>query len=518
MVTGMVAFFLGHGLISGQQRAGDPDAMFGNNGTNHYNYSEGNGPGLGQCLAVQPDGKILLAGYYGAHSGYGSEMAAIRFGADGAVDLGFGTNGSFKIYLTGPGQCRAIALRPDGKILLAGNYVPGEGRRFVVVRVRENGRIDDTFGYLGIAKPYMIGNDNSIEAISLLPDGRILLAGTVNVNEYQRNFAVVLLSSDGVQDLTFGVNGLVQIPFPGGNVISELKSMSVSASGLVTLVGNATAFGSTSTSIAIARISTDGTFDQSFGVGGRVLLPIGDGAAQGAAVAEADGAVVVVGGLVEAGTSKFFVAKFRPDGTRDATFGVDGFTSMSVRTGTDDQANGVVLQPDGCIVAAGTSAVPDSANIVFALVRLLPNGSLDRAFGQAGKTTIAFPFNPRDYCRAIARAPDALIAGGSANGYFGVAKVISYRDTDGDGFEDKFEEVNGSNPLDPNSYPLSATFTPEFELRFPAARDKLHTIEVSLDLQSWTVLETNIRGYGGSLSRFYVYDVPRRFYRVRRID
>lgn len=517
-VTGIIACFLGPGLSNGQQSSGDPDGMFGYNGTSYYNDGEGNGPGIGQCLALQSDGKIILAGCFGAHSGYVSDMAAIRFSADGAIDPGFGTNGRFKIYLTGSSQCRAIAIRPDGRILLAGNFVLGEGRRSVVVRVLESGSLDNSFGYAGVAKPYMAGgNDNSIDAIALLPDGRILLAGTVNLNEYQRNFVVALLSGEGQQDFTFGVNGILQISF-GENVISELKSMAVSSSGLVTLVGNATPFGSASTSIAMARITTDGAFDQSFGVGGSVLSPLGVGVAQAASVAEADGAVGVAGGLSEAGSSRFFVVKFRPDGTRDPTFGIDGFTSVIVRPGTDEQANGIMLQPDGSIVAAGTSAVPDSADIEFAIVRLLPNGSPDQAFGQSGRTTIAFPFNPRDYCRAIIRTPNAMIVGGSANGKFAVAKVIGYRDIDGDNFDDKYEESNGTDPRDANSYPLTAVFTPDFELRFPAARDKFHVIEVSIDLQSWTVLESNIRGFGGSLSRFYLYDVPQRFYRVRRLD
>ncbi len=129
-------------------------------------------------------------------------MAVTQLNANGSVDTSFGTNGKL---LFGVGSAKsfvkAVAVQPNGKILLGGytwNNVAGD---FVVVRLNADGSFDNTFGTNGV-KVLDDGKDEVLSALKLLPNGKILASGYVN-----DNFAMALLNEDGTIDNTFGVAG-----------------------------------------------------------------------------------------------------------------------------------------------------------------------------------------------------------------------------------------------------------------------------------------------------------------------
>ncbi len=143
----------------------------------------------------------------------------------------------------------------------------------------------------------------------------------------------------------------------------------------------------------LARFNPDGTPDTSFGDGGLVLGPV-NAPASGVASAIAlqpDGDAVVAGAAAGNGGTRWCVARFKPDGTPDASFGIDGV----VYTSFDDPVN----YPQGIGTGAtGVSILPDGKILVFgsggagtALARYNPDGSLDTTFGTAGKVSLAVP-------------------------------------------------------------------------------------------------------------------------------
>lgn len=143
-----------------------------------------------KAIALQPDGKILLGGFAGSH------MALARYTAEGQLDAGFGSQGKvITVFPGSPSDIRAIAVQPDGRILAAGlvtiSNPTGSPGYFAVLRYLSDGSPDPSFGTNGRVTT-LIGTSCIPYAMALLPDGRILVAG----NDDQ-GFAVARYLADG---------------------------------------------------------------------------------------------------------------------------------------------------------------------------------------------------------------------------------------------------------------------------------------------------------------------------------
>ena len=121
------------------------------------------------------------------------------------------------------------------------------------------------------------------------------------------------------------------------------------------------------------------------------------------------GKIVVVGN----GAGDFALARYNPNGSLDASFSGDGLQTTDL--GGDDEARGLALQDDGKIVAVGRAGTfPD---IDFALARYNPNGSLDTSFSGDGKQTTDFFFGAVDAANGVAlQGDDKIVAAGLAGG------------------------------------------------------------------------------------------------------
>lgn len=158
-------------------------------------------------IVIQPDGKILQAGiaYYSNGQSNFRDFALVRYNTDGSIDSSFGNNGQ-QISAFGPNEYEAycIALQNDGKIVVAGdNFAETSGIfSLAVARYKINGQLDSSFNNKGFILSPLIG---SATAIAITEDGKIALGGSA----YPGNFAITLLNSDGTPDATFGNNALV---------------------------------------------------------------------------------------------------------------------------------------------------------------------------------------------------------------------------------------------------------------------------------------------------------------------
>jgi uncharacterized delta-60 repeat protein len=172
--------------------------------------------GAAQAFAagVQSDGKILVAGY--AHLTEGWDFAVARYNSNGTLDATFDTDGKKTIPFGAPSsaQVNGLAIQPDGKIVLAGgDNIPTAGD-FALARLNSNGTLDTTFGTGGRVVTNVGGIDEAF-SVALRADGKIVAAGMTGTN-----FALARYNTNGVLDGTFGNGGKVTTDFAGSSDIA----------------------------------------------------------------------------------------------------------------------------------------------------------------------------------------------------------------------------------------------------------------------------------------------------------
>lgn len=187
--------------------------------------------GEATALAIQPDGKFLIAGW-AADTHFGFSGIAMRFKPDGALDLSYSRNGYSRI-LGGEGAfLHDIAIQPDGKIVVAGEMFD----RFMMLRMFPDGRSDPSFGRKGFAISNVApqrGEAASATDMDLLPGGRILLSGNIE-GKRRKYVALGRYRRDGRPDPSFGDGGVVRTR-SSRNLTTE--TMAVRHDGRITLAG-----------------------------------------------------------------------------------------------------------------------------------------------------------------------------------------------------------------------------------------------------------------------------------------
>lgn len=338
------------------------------------------------------------------------------FGVGGRVVTDFGTTFPGLFQSPSSDWIHALALQPDGSILGAGysSYHGGlnRGRNFALVRYDAEGDIDTTFGSEGgVMTDLSFGGDDMIAAIRLQPDQKIIAAGCADCFSStlpSRNFAVARYNPNGSLDTTFGGSGIVVTDLNGTG--DAVNAAALQQDGSIVLAG-ATRIDNMSQDFALARYLPNGTLDANFGVGGIVTTDFAGAPDTAFAIlVRPDGRMVAAGNASVAGASAFALAQYLPDGTLDSTFGANGRVLMDIPDGT---ALAAVLQSDGRIVTAGQSR--HNGLLEFTLTRHLPDGTLDPSFGSNGVVVTDQVSTADDAAHSIALQPDGkIIAGGLA--------------------------------------------------------------------------------------------------------
>ena len=387
-----------------------------------------------QAVAIQGDGKIVVAGY-ASTSTSGKDFAVVRLNVDGSLDQTFGTKGLVTIPFTSGSStfiddvAYDVAVLADGKIVLAGS----SRLDFAVARLNPDGTLDATFAGKGQTTIVVSAggfNADEARAMTIQPDGKIVLAGSTDGVNFQYDFAVVRLNANGSVDGSFGNKGRAIIGFDlGGSKEDKVRGVAVQSGGQIVVVGSAEVavggFGASSTDMAIARLNPDGTPDQSFGTAGTQVVGFDLGGnltdEARAVLVQPDDKIVVAGsaerlfGFSQGGS--FVVMRMNADGTFDTDFGGGGKTVVPVGAGsffffgTDlPGANAVALQADGNIVSAG------AGSSTFMAMRML---------GAAPPPVPEPPVPPEPPSKQpilptplelLARIPDPILAGGAVNG------------------------------------------------------------------------------------------------------
>jgi len=332
-----------------------------------------------RAVAIQPDGKIVASG--------GSMLA--RFTSSrGHSDASFGNGGA----VTTDFFSAAVAIQKDGEIVVAGDS-DAQGLRsdFALARYTKNGALDTSFGTSGtVLTDFDSASDDFATAVAIQPDGKIVVAGFSHAHGRNSDFALARYTASGKLDEGFGAGGKVLTGF-GPSASGEAYGVAIQPNGRIVVLGSTT--GHKLNKFALARYTTSGTLDKSFGSGGKVLTGFRhskNSSAKGVAI-QKNGKIVAVGHTHHAKRDYFALARYTRRGKLDPRFGTDGRVLTGFGTSIGD-ACAVAIQPDGKIVAAGSSrwsgyrrADVDCHGDNIALARYTTSGKLDKGFGKGGR-------------------------------------------------------------------------------------------------------------------------------------
>jgi uncharacterized delta-60 repeat protein len=307
------------------------------------------GSDAGQGVAIQADGKIVVAG------GSGGNFAVARYTAQGVLDTSFSGDGVQTTDFGADDGGMAVAIQADGRIVVAG----GSGNNFALARYEAQGALDTSFSGDGRQTTDFSGFDFG-KAVAIGADGKIVVAGASDTSEGglpTADFALARYLDDGALDTTFSRDGRQTTDF--GATYDTAEGVAVQADGGIVVAGHGSAvdtFGSYFPSdFELARYDAKGALDTSFSGDGRQTTNFGgDEFGYGVAV-QSNGAIVAVG---KAGGA-FALARYNAAGSLDTGFSGDGMQTTDV-TLLASNVVGVdgVLQADGKVVAVGATAGP----------------------------------------------------------------------------------------------------------------------------------------------------------------
>ncbi|MCF8254063.1 MAG: delta-60 repeat domain-containing protein, partial [Bacteroidia bacterium] len=272
---------------------------------------------------VQPDGKILCVGDFKLV--HGKEFASIvRLNMAGTPDTSFSIGTGFNDELSGY-YANVLALQKDGKILVGGNFINFNGKQVAsIIRLFPNGILDTSF----ISNNY----NEIINDIEILDDGRILIAGDFGSYQGKMQKKIARLLPNGILDTTFLVN-------PGFD--NAVKDILIQPDGKILAAGNFNEYNNQYLNTRIIRLNENGLIDSSFNFNNTIVGGINSIGLQ------PDGKVVIAGIFTSVnGVSRNRIARLNSDGTFDNSFypGSSSFNGI---------ANKILVQADGSILVIG---------------------------------------------------------------------------------------------------------------------------------------------------------------------
>ncbi len=276
---------------------GDPDQAFSGDGRRTFGFGNGDDADQAFAVALQRDGKIVVAGY-SDRGGGNSDFAVARLNPSGSFDTSFSQDGRRTVSFnpTAPGDvATSLELRRDGRVVVAGNASGGTtGLDFAVARLNSNGGLDNSFSNDG-RQTVAFGGDNrsdTANGVAIRSDGKLVLGGYSSNPSTGGDFAVARLGPGGGIDNTFSGDGRNTIDFDGASDIGH--AMALQDDGRIVVVGQVDQ--NMASRMGVARFNPGGGIDNSFSGDGRrfIALP-GEEISEANAVAIRGGRIVVVG-------------------------------------------------------------------------------------------------------------------------------------------------------------------------------------------------------------------------------
>jgi len=398
---------------------GLPDVSFNFNGI--VTIDQG-GSDSANAVAVQPNGQIVAAGT--SSNGSNADIIVVRVNANGLPDTSFNFNGIVTIDRDGNDSGNALVLQLNGKILVTGTSSSGADENCITVRLNPNGFLDTSFRVDGtVIFQGTAGGDDSGNAVAVQPDGKILVAGAVTKG-LNTDLLALRYTQEGIPDTTFNGDGIFTFSTSAKSADAG-NAVALQANGKIVVAGQTSSGGNDD--LLVVRYNTDGTRDTKFSNDGVFIYNSpanGDDTGKAAAIQPLDNKVVIVGQTSGGADSDLLVLRLNANGTLDTTFSGDGITAFDGAANNDDIGNAVALQADGKIIVVGQSSNGVDNDVL--VLRYDTNGALDSTFGVDGVST--YNSGREDIGRAVAVQADnsIIVVGVSSNGTDNDLLMIRY--------------------------------------------------------------------------------------------
>jgi uncharacterized delta-60 repeat protein len=388
------------------------------------------GGGTASAVVLQPDGKTVVAGYSGTN------IVLTRYGVDGSLDSAhFGSSGIVTTNFAGTDSIiiSGVALQNlSGTIDIVVAGYDTNSNQAILARYTPAGVLDASFGTGGKVSSNWHGSGLAVlNGIAVRQsDNEIVVTGFDN-----NDLVVAGYTSAGVLDsANFGASGITEFDF-GNAFLDGANAIAVQNAGASTHQGTLAVSGYHSdgagnTSFAVARFTAAG------GLSGKTVTPFSspsDNSAANAVVIEPDDTILSGGFATSGAATDFALAHYSFGGVLDTTFGTSGLLTTAFPSASA-VANGLALQADGKIVAAGQVApAVGLSSSAFALARYSSAGVLDTSFGTNGLVTTNFSSGSTDCGRAVAINGFGILvagnttsaAGGSTQDFAAARYVVS---------------------------------------------------------------------------------------------
>lgn len=337
-------------------------------------------------LVVQPDGKVVVVGYFSSAGGRANVRKIARFNANGTPDTAFNSNIAAFGGLQGE-AARAVAIQRNGQIVVTGHFDAPSGSAQGIARFNANGTRDTQFNTnvgAGLTGGDILGG----QTVAIQSDGKIVVGGGFANVSGVSSPRVARLNTNGMRDGSFNIlrNGQTALD----NVVQDVL---VQPNGQIVLAGFFTAGLSYGSLSRLARVSADGASDGTFngviatsgGVNGNIF----------SVARQSNGKLVVGGAFTSApGTPNVNrIARFNPGGSADDSFN----DTVRKSAGADGTVNAIQVQSDGKLIVVGAFTSFAGQSSVNRLARLNGNGAPDAAFNNAVRSSTGL----HAYTRAV---------------------------------------------------------------------------------------------------------------------
>jgi len=362
----------------------------------------------GRAVAIQPDGKIVVMGV--SYNGKKHHILVMRFNSDGTRDNTFGVGGVF-IYgekSKGNNYGSGVALQPDGKIVVVGDSYYDKSREVLVLRCNSDGSLDNTFGKGGVVtynRSQTKENKDLSFGVMLQSDARIVVVGSTHNG---KNYEPMILryNSDGSLDSSFGKGGVVT--YKGlSDANGWGRAVAIQPDGRIVMVG--VSYTTKKCDVVTVRYNADGSLDKGFGEGGVALSTCPPGGRDwGRSIAiQRDGKIIVAGNTRLRENTNILLLRYNANGKPDTSFGMGGVASYQSMVKKGNWGQAVALLTGGKILIVGNSLSGPKKEAYIA--RCNSDGTMDRSFGKEGFVLANGPPDSNNWGFAITTQPDGKI-------------------------------------------------------------------------------------------------------------
>jgi len=400
-----VIFILIIGGFSGTTSCGFAEDLLGGGGLILTDFN--NDDDAAFDIVQQPDGKLVAVGF--GNNGAVRNVAVARYLESGALDTSFSNDGRATFSVGNEDSVgRAVALQEDGAIVVAGTFVNGDQDDLFVLRLTDDGELDNSFGGNGIQIFPEQASDEHVYTAAVADDGAIILGGASVRSGEPSASLFVKLTGEGALLNSFGDNGRVLIDRVYNNVIYSLVLLDDGG-----ILGTGANTANNRYEASLIQLEADGSLDEEYADSGELSFAYEENNTRMFDLLQlSDGSVITLGFTYTNAFREPLVARVTAEGELDETFGADGFVLSPL---SFDGLTGMVIQEDDLVITTSLTTAPngDDELIIIKVEEALEDGvSISSSFLLLSSTE----FESDTLSSVLSDAGNVIVASFASNG------------------------------------------------------------------------------------------------------